>query len=301
MSTTCHGPSDRPTFSRRLRVVALAFTLAALPLAGCGTFGDEAAKPAATQSQNASYGSLMRIAAQAQAQGDLNTASTLFGRAHETMPDKVEPLLGLAAALTDLGRPREALDAWRTALTREPTNGDALRGYARTLIAMDQPEEAARQYASLLSREPKDVRALTGLGVAKDMMGDHAGAQQQYHLALTLAPKDRSARNNLGFSLLVSGKPTEAITILEPLARDPAATAQQRQNLALAYGLAGRDEEAARMARLDLDDASVRKNLAYYREARATGAVPNAVAPDPIGPKAPPLSKADPGRERGRS
>ncbi|WP_448204261.1 tetratricopeptide repeat protein [Azospirillum sp. sgz302134] len=274
MSSFCHG-----FFFRRLRATAgaaaLAAGLAVLPLTGCVTLGDGAAKPSAqgqgAQAQGGNYASLMRIAAQAQSQGDLNTASTLFGRAHETAPDKVEPLLGLANALTDLGRPREALDAWRSALTREPANPDALRGYGRALIAMDQPQEAARQYASLLSRDPKDVRALTGIGVAKDMMGDHAGAQAQYSAALALAPNDRNTRNNLGFSLLLSGKAAEAIAILEPLARDPAATAQQRQNLALAYGLAGRDDEAARTARLDLDETAVQQNLAYYREARAGG------------------------------
>lgn len=283
MSLSCHGFSFRRCTAVTRKAspgVALAIVLAALPLAGCVTFGDEkpsAAQQAAARGPSAGYASLMRLAGQAQAQGDLNTASTLFGRAHEAAPDKVEPLLGVASALTDLGRPREALDGWRAALTRDPANADALRGYARALIAMDQPEEAARQYASLLTRDPKDVRALSGLGVVKDMMGDHAGAQVQYNAALALAPGDRSTRNNLGFSLLLSGRPAEAITVLEPLARDPAATAQQRQNLALAYGLAGRDDEAARTARLDLDDAAVQQNLAYYREARATGRKPDAV------------------------
>ena len=282
MSFSCHSFSfRRPLFGASSRV-ALAVILLALPLSGCMTTGDRTDDPSAkataasaSAGQSGNYASMMRIAGQAQSQGDLNTASTLFGRAHETAPDKVEPLVGLASALTDLGRPREALDAWRAALTRDPASADALRGYARALISMDQPEEAARQYTSLLSRDPKDVRALSGLGVAKDMMGNHAGAQAQYAAALALAPGDRKTLNNLGFSLLLAGKPDEAIAILEPLARAPAATAQQRQNLALAYGLAGRDEEAARTARLDLTEAAVQQNLAYYREARATGRKPD--------------------------
>jgi len=50
------------------------------------------------------------------------------------------------------------------------------------------------------------------------------------------------------------------------------------------------------MARLDLDEASVQKNLAYYREARATGTIPDAVIP-----KAALHPKVDPSRDRKRS
>ena len=45
----------------------------------------------------------------------------------------------------------------------------------------------------------------------------------------------------------------------------PAASAQDRQSLALIYGLAGDAAEAARIGRIDLDQASVEHNLAYYQ------------------------------------
>jgi hypothetical protein len=49
----------------------------------------------------------------------------------------------------------------------------------------------------------------------------------------------------------------------------PAGTAQERQTLALIYGLTGNTAEAARLGRIDLDDASVAQNLAYYQSLRA--------------------------------
>jgi Flp pilus assembly protein TadD len=74
------------------------------------------------------------------------------------------------------------------------------------------------------------------------------------------------------------------------LAREPGATTRHRQNLALAYGLAGDPERAAQVARRDLDEATVRQNLKMYatlralndpqRIAEAVGLVPRPVAED---------------------
>ncbi|MBC8157850.1 MAG: hypothetical protein H8E94_00815 [Alphaproteobacteria bacterium] len=46
------------------------------------------------------------------------------------------------------------------------------------------------------------------------------------------------------------------------------AMAQHRHNLALAYGLAGRMEEAAAVSRRDLSEAQVKHNLAIYERLR---------------------------------
>jgi Flp pilus assembly protein TadD len=44
----------------------------------------------------------------------------------------------------------------------------------------------------------------------------------------------------------------------------PNASANERQSLALIYGLAGDRAAAKKVARLDLDAASVQSNLTYY-------------------------------------
>ncbi|HYH37550.1 MAG TPA: tetratricopeptide repeat protein [Azospirillum sp.] len=279
---------------------ALLAALSVLALGGCQTLRDVTETGAANA---ASYDALMRLADSTRAQGDLTTASTLYRRAHAASDKRVEPLLGLGAVLTDMGSPREALDPWRQALARDPDNAAALRGYARALVALDQPQEAARHYAAALAADPKDVGALNGLGVARAMTGDHAGAQERFRAALALAPGDTMTLNNLAFSLMLSGATDEAIGILEPLARSVRAGAVERQNLAMAYGLAGREEDAARMGRLDLDERAVQSNLAYYRQARTGGAAwprpiaghaPAAPAPPPAAPaRAPPPAVAE--------
>lgn len=296
------------TGRRPLPAVLLAAALAVSALAGCQTTKESTETGAANA---ASYDALMRIADSTRTQGDLFTASTLYRRAHAANGKRVEPLVALGGVLTDMGSPREALDPWRQALARDPGNAAALRGYGRALIALDQPQEAARQYATALAAAPKDKDALNGLGVTKDMTGDHKGAQEQFRAALALAPGDPVTLNNLGFSLVLAGDTAEAIRILEPLAHSPTTGAIERQNLALAYGLAGRDGDATRMARLDLEDAAVQRNLAYYRQARNAGtaglqpaapaplaAVPER-APPPIVAATPPRPAAPPAESGG--
>jgi Flp pilus assembly protein TadD len=56
--------------------------------------------------------------------------------------------------------------------------------------------------------------------------------------------------------------------ILRDLVRDPSATAQTRGNLALVYGLTGREREARAILAQDLPPSEINANIAYYRELR---------------------------------
>jgi Flp pilus assembly protein TadD len=59
-----------------------------------------------------------------------------------------------------------------------------------------------------------------------------------------------------------------AVAVLQPLAMGPTSSPRERQTLALIYGLRGNVAEAARLGRIDLDDATVEHNLAYYQTLR---------------------------------
>jgi hypothetical protein len=58
------------------------------------------------------------------------------------------------------------------------------------------------------------------------------------------------------------------IEILRELVRDRSANAKTRGNLAMLYGLAGREREAAATLQGDLSPGEIQQNLAYYRELR---------------------------------
>ncbi len=211
---------------------------------------------------------LSRVAASSLAAGDLATAAGLYREAHNKDPSNVEYLIGLGTTLARLGQFEEATEAFSRAAEQAPSHIGAKHGYGNALIALDRPNSALTQFeAALALRE--EARTHNGIGVCLDLMGDYIAAQAHYRTALVLEPANLSARNNLALSLAVTGNFDEAVAILRRAVTDPRATARHRLNLALVYGLAGQGAAAAEIARIDLDEVSVRRNLAYYRTLRA--------------------------------
>lgn len=255
---------------RTLRGVAVA--ILAIAVAGCSA-SDPIAESihASMEEQNRGAGradSLMRVAASTAAAGDHATASALYRRAHGIDPQNAVPLVGLGKSLAALGAYEEAAESYRQALKFSPDHYDALHGLGNSLIALDQPSMAISHYEAMLKLRD-EARIYNGLGVAYDMLSDHASAQAYYRTGLKASPGNMTLRNNLGLSLALAGKFKEGIMVLRSVAADPRAGSRQRLNLALVYGLAGKFEAAAEIARIDLDEASVRRNLAYYRTLRA--------------------------------
>ena len=128
---------------------------------------------------------------------------------------------------------------------------------------------AIGHYDQAMLAAPEDSRVYNGLGVANDLLGKHKLAQEMYRTGLSYKPNDINLLTNLGLSLSFSDKHDESIDVLRKLVNSPHSTPHHRQNLALAYGLAGRKRDAAKIARMDLDTRAVRANLAYYATLRA--------------------------------
>ncbi len=126
-----------------------------------------------------------------------------------------------------------------------------------------------RPVAKAMEASPDDPKLLLLLGVTKDLAGSHWEAQAYYRDGLARAPGDPALTVDLALSLALSSNYPNAISVLQPLAMSPTATAQERQTLALIYGLSGNTAEAARLGRIDLDDVAVEQNLAYYQSLRA--------------------------------
>lgn len=212
---------------------------------------------------------LLRLAHELRAKGDVAGAAHFYAQAHDANPDDVSALIGLGDMLAALGDAVRAADAYGKATALQPAGLEARIGLAKASIAMDNPQVATTQFQAVLKSNAKDVRAYNGLGVAADMMGDHKAAQEYYRTGLAIDPQNIALLNNLGLSLALSGDFDNGIFMLEELAASPDASPTTRQNLALAYGLAGRDEEAERVARVDLGEAEIRKNMAFIASQRA--------------------------------
>ena len=261
------NPKNRAT-------LAAVFLMTALLLGACtGDMISSAARPTLGESAGGpetpgNMVALLRVADATRNGGNLTTAAMLYRRAHEIAPWHADPLIRLGDTLNALGAHAEAAKAWREAIAAAPDDARSLRGLGDTLIALNQPRLAIRQYRDAL-KIGEDARVYNGLGLASDMIGDFQGAQMYYRAGLETAPADTKLTNNLGLSLALSGDFKEAIARLEQVANAANATPRHRQNLALAYGLSGDTQRAAEIARIDLDEESVRHNLAYYTVLRA--------------------------------
>lgn len=230
------------------------------------TAEDKAAAPGVAPA--GAIGALIRVGEASRQAGDPAGAIPFFRRAHSLDPFKAEPLVRLGVALNDLGQFNEAAEAFHDALNLEHNNTEALRGLGFALIGLDQPELAIDQFKAAIAIEP-DYRSYNGLGVASDHLGEHKAAQDYYDAGLKIFPDNLTLLNNLGLSQILSRDYDAAIGTLVSAAQQPGGGARQRQNLALAYGMAGKDTDAARIARIDLDPGQVQSNLAYYGILRA--------------------------------
>jgi Flp pilus assembly protein TadD len=215
-----------------------------------------------------SYATLMRIGAAARSGGDLPNAVGVYRRAAEMAPQDPTPLVAAGDALLAMGAVNEAIVSYNAALVRPGDDQPAQLGLAKAFLKTGKPELAMAPLSRALEERPEDPKLLLLLGVARDLAGQHWEAQGHYRNGLARAPGDPALTVDLALSLALGGDYSNAIAILQPLAMAPTASSQERQTLALIYGLKGNIAEAARLGRIDLDDAAVEHNLAYYQTLR---------------------------------
>lgn len=256
---------------------ALAALLAAALLGGCATAGQNSVAGAPSPD------GLMRLADKARDRGELPIAASLYRRAYDADPQRARPLVSLGQVLMEMQAPEQASEAFSAALVIEPQNVDALRGMGTAQLALRRPEEAIPPLKQALAISANDFRVLNALGVAFDLTGDRGGAHQFYRTGLKLAPDNAPLRSNYALSLALSGDSEGALETIQPLAGRPIATAQQRQTMALVYGLAGQQAEAERLARMDLDEATVAENMQRIAALRGDAAGGPELARQPEG------------------
>jgi Flp pilus assembly protein TadD len=120
-------------------------------------------------------------------------------------------------------------------------------------------QSAEATFADVQQLDPGNVRAAFSIALARIALGRPAGAVAELdRLAETASPAD------IGLAFALAGEAGRAIQMLEPAARAPGATARVRQNLALAYALAGEWEKARVTAAQDLSPAELGPRLEQW-------------------------------------
>ncbi|MCV9878713.1 tetratricopeptide repeat protein [Brenneria izbisi] len=210
----------------------------------------------------------LNIAASALKSGDLEVAGSIYRRFTQTNPEQPAGWLGLADTHFLSGELETASKAYATAQQLAPNNIDAYLGQARILLRQRQFTQAIERYQTILTRFPNHPLALSGLGVSHDLTGEHAQAQSIYRRGLKQHPDDAALRTNLGLSLALEGKARESINILLGVNGITNTLPQERDNLALAYGLLGRDDAAEEILTASQPRDIVQDNLTFYRYLR---------------------------------
>jgi len=117
-------------------------------------------------------------------------------------------------------------------------------------------DSAEATYGDVLALDPANPRAalsaaLTAIGTGRN---DQA-VDRLEKIADTAPPSD------VGLAFALAGQPQRAIELLEPAARAPGADGRLRQNLALAYALAGEWDKAQATAAQDISPADLARRL----------------------------------------
>jgi Flp pilus assembly protein TadD len=248
----------------RRRIMPIGFLFPLLLLGACADHPDSAPHTTqATMGKDVTAKVAVDIADHERDAGDAAGAVTFYRRALQTNPNQPKVEVSLGMALLQTGSPNDAADTFRRVLSRFPKDAGALTGLGMALVQLNQPTAALEPLRQGLAINP-DARGYRVLGVAENLLGQNQQAEADYTRGLALLPDDPGLSNNLGLSMALSGNFNGAIAVLRTAAGGPNATARTRQNLALAFGLAGQTADAEQVARMDLDEQSVQSNLAYY-------------------------------------
>ena len=224
----------------------------------------------------------------------------------------------LAACSNSLSGPKSA------SASVDPSKVGIAMKAQNALAANDLPTALALGEAAVEYR-PNDASFRALLGNIYLASGRYASAEQSYHDALTLAAPDpqvvlkyvlvqigqgksqdalamlTEAQSlldpaDLGLALVLAGRASDAVAVLEPAARGRGADARLRQNLAFALALGGDWDQARTVAAQDLTGAQVEARMAEWlamaRPGQASAQVASFIGIQPVADSGQPVRLA---------
>lgn len=131
----------------------------------------------------------------------------------------------------------------------------------KTLVELDRPKEAVEAFRKVLERDPAFPEADSRLGDALSSIGEIDAARRAYEDAVRKRSNDARSLAEIGHLELNGGRPAQALALYDrSLAADPTA-ARVHVNRAIALGRLDRKDESLaavrRAAALDPEDAEV--------------------------------------------
>lgn len=242
-------------------------------VAGCAWGADSGAR--------AIRESLEQAAAASEADGDYAAAANHYRNLLDKRPEDLGATLGLARNLRYAGRAKLAIGVLDAAADKfgDRTAFVVERGKAN--VAVGNVTEAIGYLTTARASNDRDWEIHAALGIAYDLTDKFDMARESYARALQLSEGNPVVLNNMAISAALAGDVERAIATLENAPKAARHSPQVRQNLALFYGIKGDMEKAEALAKMDLDAAAVRNNLAVFSRLRADRTRPPASVPPP--------------------
>lgn len=207
----------------------------------------------------------LQIAESALQSGDTQVALSLYRELSRAHPENIAVWLGLGDTYYLDNELELAQQAYTRAELIDPQASEPKISLARVAIRLRQFELAQSKLGAVLAEQPNHPIALASQGVIYDLTQQPERAQQTYKKGLQANPGNHALRSNLGLSLALNGKPREAVNVLLGHTGVPSNLPQARENLALAYGLLGRDDAAEEILLGGQSRGQVLDNLEFYR------------------------------------
>jgi Flp pilus assembly protein TadD len=146
-----------------------------------------------------------RMAAEAYAAGDLDTALVMFVEAASLDPQDSHSLYAIGAIHENRGNQDQAVRAYRRAVEVNPQHALAQQQLGAAQLRARDLDAAQASLNAALAADPKLWRAHDLLGVIADMHEQHEQAVAHYSSAIALQPSEASIVNNRGYSYYLSG------------------------------------------------------------------------------------------------
>jgi tetratricopeptide (TPR) repeat protein len=118
-----------------------------------------------------------------------------------------------------LDRLQEAGLAYRDALKLNPDDFKSNMNMGLVRLALGDTEGSVAYLRKATEIDPKSAAAWLNYGVALDGAGDLARAESAYRRSLEIDATSQTAQLNFGTNLVLQGKTSEALAVLEPLAK----------------------------------------------------------------------------------
>ena len=197
---------------------------------------------------------------------DFAAAANHFGRMYVRDPSNLEVLLQYLESLRRIGAIK---DAYRIT-EKERANHD---GDVRFLLARGKVEMAAGKAGDALGTFAhardlglRDWELFSAMGIAYDMGRRYDEAGAAYGTALELSPGNPTVLNNMALSMAQAGDIDGAIELLRQVVFEEGRDNPRiRQNLALLYGFKGDIAKLEALARIDLGEDMVQRNVDTFR------------------------------------